>query len=671
MLLPRPVLARALACATLCAACQARSAARTPAPGPTPEPNAEVEVALAALAAGDLAEARASLDELLRSECLAEGRARLAAGEPAEALVAIDRALALDPGQPEVLLLKADASLALAEQSIAAGTGGAGLIEGVLLDARDYYARAGKSPHTLFGAARAAYLAGRVEDAVDLVAAARAAAGPAEPELGALPLAPERIEAELALLLHARARAAQDPGAASHAAAAEDALMRNLGRAPDDPWTWHQLARLQEADGRLADARRSLELGLRRWPDDAERLAELARITATLAGPADAVSAMEAFVALHPDSPAGHWQLAVARFDAALAGLGAEPRQLAPEAFTRVEDEFRGLRTRFDPLTSGALGYEVVCRLARGWCAFHAGDLTRATAEFLAMEELFPRGLEWSYPGVLESGVQGLFRVADAHYQRDEWEAAGTVFERLSALQPEVAQWANNAGFNLRDAAVPLADQAADLCDAARGRESNEHLLAELRALAGVQAPAGSAEERAAFRRAADARAAQAMALMERSYSAYARAAELAPEDVRIVNDAALVLVWYLHRDLARAEAWLTRCVELGATQLDERRAVLANEADPARAEALEREFDLLQEAWGDAHQNLAVLAWVHRHDDAATARWAERALALDPDRPGRIPVRNSLLPLARGEASPEEDDPWALLSWGRPCPEP
>jgi len=671
MPLLRPATAIALASVAFLPACLAGPDAPRTEPEPTAEPEGAVGAALAALAAGDVALARASLEELYRGDRLAEARARLVAGEPAEALVAIDEALELDPGRQEVLLLKADASLRLAELHIAQGGGGAGLIEGALADASDYYARSGKSAHALFGAARAAFLAGRVEEALALVEAGHVAAGSVEPELGALPLGPERIEAEAALVLHARALAAEDPALETLAASAEDALMRHLGRAPDELWTWSELARLQETSGRLADARRSLELALLRRPEEPALLANLARVTARLAGPADAVSALESFVARHPKVPAGRWHLAVARFDAALAGLQGEPRGLAREPFTRVEQEFRALREQFPEFESGAYGYEVVCRLARGWCAFHAGELDQAEQEFLAMEELFPRAIEWSYPGTLESGIQGLFFVADAHVNAERWEAAGTTFERLSALQPEVAQWANNAGVNLRDAADPLAKEAADLCDAARGRESNADLLAELRALAGTQAPAGGSEERSAFRRAADERAAKATALMERSFAAYARAAELTPTDVRIVNDAALVLVWYLHRDLARAEAWLLQCVELGATQLEERRRALANEADPARAEVLEGEFDQLQEAWGDAHQNLAVLAWVHHRDAAATAHWAERALTLDPDRPGRIPVRNSLLPLARGEASPEEDDPWALLSWGRPCPEP
>ena len=209
------------------------------------------------------------------------------------------------------------------------------------------------------------------------------------------------------------------------------------------------------------------------------------------------------------------------------------------------------------------------------------------------------------------------------------------------------------------------------LCALARGQEQNADLLAEWRAKSAARAPAGSPEERAEFRRAADARAARAMELMRRSWTAYERAAELAPEDVRIVNDAALVLVYYLHEDLERAERWLLRCVELGGAQLEAKRAALAVEAVPERAAELESELDPLQEAWGDAHQNLGVLYWLHRRDGKSAEGWLLKALAIDPERPSRIAVRNSLLPQTRGELAPEPGDDWDLLGWGRPCPLP
>ena len=503
---PRPGAPCVLLPLALVAACQGGPAPVVEPAPPEPAPRAEpVHAAIAALEAGDLAGARATLDQLIRAQQLAEARARLAAA-PEEALLAIDECLALAPDDVAVQLLKADASLRLAETKIAGGGGNAGLIEGSLLDALEYYTRAGRSPHALFGASRAAFLQGRTDEALALARAGFAATSAEEPELGALGRRPERILAEELLAAHAAARAEGRPEAPALLREAEDALMRLLGREADDPWTWTWLASLQESDGRLADARRSLELGLRRLPEEADLLGQLARVTAALAGPREAVRALEAFAAAHPSLPAAHWQLAVARFEQELARHQETPRVLDPAAFTRLEDEFRALREATPEYTSSAYGYEAVCRLARGWCAFHAGDLVLARDEFLGMNALFERAIEWAYPGVLESGIQGLYFIADTYFVREDWEAAGAIFERLHVLQPEVVKWANNAGLNLRDAADLLATEARDLCEAARGTETHPELLAERRAKAGVQAAPGSPAERAEFRAAADAR---------------------------------------------------------------------------------------------------------------------------------------------------------------------
>ena len=99
--------------------------------------------------------------------------------------------------------------------------------------------------------------------------------------------------------------------------------------------------------------------------------------------------------------------------------------------------------------------------------------------------------------------------------------------------------------------------------------------------------------------------------------------------------------------------------------------AALRVEAVPERAAALESELDLLREAWGDAHQALGLYHWLHRHDGPTAVGWLERCLEIDPERSSRIPVRNSLLPQARGEAPPDPGDDWDLAGWGRPCPIP
>jgi tetratricopeptide (TPR) repeat protein len=642
----------------------------------TPPASTRADVAekvIQSLEEGRFERARDHLDELLLSDHLTHARSELARGSPEDALLAVDRALAIAPDSDEARLLKADGSLRLAEAKIEGGGAPAGLIEGALEDALAFYLDGPESAHALFGASRAAWLLGRLDEALGLARRGMPLLGEQEAALGELSLPPRRLYAEQVLHAHARARSGASPEDADEARAlfreAEEALAKLLGRAPNDPWAWSRLADLYEGEGRLPEALSACERGLERASEDAGLLERLARVSRKVAGAEAAVLALEAYVSQHPKVAAGHWHLAVARFDVALEGYQQEPRVLDPSPFTAAEASFRALRARpgLAEHASGALGYEVVSRLARGWCALGSGDLALARREFLSMNELLERGIEWRFPGVLESGIQGLFLVADAHASRDELEAAGEVFETLHVLQPDQYLWANNAGFFLRDAATGLELEGKSLCRAARGRLTNAEALAELRALAGIHdLPAGSMEECAAFAHAADERFSRARVLMERSWRAYRPAAELASEDVRVVNDAALVLVYYLHRDLEWAEQALLRCVELGGPQIEAKKAALALEESPERASALEKELALLTEAWGDAHQNLGVLAWVHRKDAVRARTWLEKALEIWP---ARQPVTNSLLPQVRGELAPEEDDQWDLSSWARPCP--
>jgi tetratricopeptide (TPR) repeat protein len=616
------------------------------------------------IAAGDYEEARALLDRLLLSAAMAASRAALAGGVPEDALVEIDRALELAPSDPEVRLLKADASLRLAENKIQSGGAAPGLIEGALEDALEYYRQSAESAHALFGASRAAWLLGRREEGLELARRGLGLRTADEAPLVGLGMAPERIHAEQVFAAYAGARRDSDAGATALFRESEEALARLIGRTREDPWAWSTLSDLYEWEERLSDAREACERGLLRVPEDAGLLERLARVTRGLDGSAAVVARLEAFVGEHARVAAGRWQLALARFQLALEGYKASPRVLDGAPFARAEAEFEALAgTDF---ADAALGYRAVCRLARGWCRFHAGDLAGAEREFLAMNELFEGGIEWSLPGELESGIQGLFFVADGHSAQGDNLAAGTVFERLRELQPDQYLWANNAGFFLRDAAFALEFEGQRLCRAARGLVGREEALDELRAGAGIARElAGTEEERGLFLRAADAAFARAQTIMERSWQAYRPAAELAPRDVRVVNDAALVLVYYLHHDLELAESLLLRCVALGGPEVEEKRAALAAEESPERAAALEGELALLTEAWGDAHQNLGVLAWVHRQDAEAARTWLEKSLEIWPE---RTPVRNGLLPLVRGERTLEDFDPWDLLKWAKPC---
>ena len=332
-----------------------------------------------------------------------------------------------------------------------------------------------------------------------------------------------------------------------------------------------------------------------------------------------------------------------------------------------AEAHLAAARERDAGLAQECLGYEVLCRSGAAWSALDAGELDAAEGHFRSMGELLPRGLEWRYqsggdqPDPLPSGVAGLTWVADGWAQREDWGRAALVFEELRALQPDLVDWHNNAAFFHRDAGVALEFEAQRLCAAAGGALAEE-ALAPLRAALEIPSELhGTPGEVERFQAAAAERLTRAHEHLQQSSTAYDEAARLAAEDVRVVNDTALVLVYYLHRDLERAEDLLMRCVRLGEEQL-----LVGDLDEQARWE--------LENAWGDAFQNLGVLHLVHRNDPAAARRFFERSVEIGPE-PRPLVGELWLVLCDRieagadpAEALSEAPESRAILHWGAPC---
>lgn len=115
----------------------------------------------------------------------------------------------------------------------------------------------------------------------------------------------------------------------------------------------------------------------------------------------------------------------------------------------------------------------------------------------------------------------------------------------------------------------------------------------------------------------------------EESYAAYRKCVELAPDNVRYVNDTALILLYHLHRDLDEAQRLLERAVELGAAQYPNVKDDPAAEAD-------------MRSAWGDAMLNHGKLLTERDRYDAAAAAF-ERLAEFDPERPDLARERETL----------------------------
>ncbi len=640
-----------------------------PAPAAPVEPAAQdrAELAIEHLRNARLREARSLLDVLLIEEDLACAR-RLVDQSPEDALLAIDELLEIAPRHPEGSFLKGRASLALAEKTIAAGgAGGASLIEGALQDALDYFGRSQARPESAFGAARAATLLGDWSTALEWARRGRELLEHAATDDRTSP-APHRTLAEAFFGAYVDARRA---GASAQDVRAlylecEDALEGLLGRTPEDPWVWGRLGDLYEWEGDYEAAEKRIEEGLVRAPEDSGLLERLARVARSAGGPERSVAALEAHVARHPRDGLGAWLLARERFDRAVERFLAGDRRATD--FAQAEESF-ARACEIDPARGAeAEPFAVICRAGRGWCAFYADDLESAERAFLSMNEVFPEGVKWSLPGRIDTGIQGLAAVADQLYQLKHLERAGAVFEKIHALDPEVSTWANNAGLILQDAAVALDDEARRLCALARGETFVPEITAELRAQAGLaSAPAGTEDDRQVLVRAANERIERASGLMERSYAAYRDAAALAPTDVRVVNDTALVLIYYLHRDLEHAEELLLLCLEMGRTQIEAFQGELAAGDLPAERRAeVETALYELENAWGDAHQNLGILKLVFADDRAKAREYFERSVEIGPA--PRPDVTNSLLPLIQENRELASSEFLSFRDFGRPC---
>jgi tetratricopeptide (TPR) repeat protein len=117
-----------------------------------------------------------------------------------------------------------------------------------------------------------------------------------------------------------------------------------------------------------------------------------------------------------------------------------------------------------------------------------------------------------------------------------------------------------------------------------------------------------------------------AMALWKESYAAYEKAVEFNPEDPRIVNDCGLMLVYHLKNDYERARELFAKAIELGTDKLS-----LMPDKSVDEEEALTLQRRDLEEAVGDAWENMAKLHWEHENDSAKAETCLQKSLQFFP----------------------------------------
>lgn len=509
---------------------------------------------------------------------LAEARALLA-DEPSRALDVAESLLAVDPDWRDARLVLAEGSWRLARS----GQGQANLH---LIDAATNFDRAlagvddADAPRPLQMLAECRYELGEFEAAREV--ALRAGRGFAATDV------PENRRAAAEMMLLAgrcdlqrlvAARQMETEGgktdshgvvpvgkevqrlAASAAQCFEAARLQLPGPAT------MQMKLLHEWLGQPSEALRELERGLRAAPGATEihdayiaQMRDAGQFAALLGGYARLVRE-------NPSTPILRWHQGRAVYEHAVQLRSEGNFQGALEAYGKCDAIFAEYVAMVPEHRDSANQWRALCSLAMARAACDLGDLTGAERHLLAAAEVSPlttryeNGAPLVYDGFGNHFTAAAFAIHRALTEVSDDALARTLGFNERLLQRVPDQWGflyNNAALAARDLGV----QRAKANDAAAAQE-----------------------------------------LWERSFRYYEKAVELSPDDARIVNDCGLMLVYHLDRELPRARGLFERAIALGQAQL----AALPADSEP-------RERERLEEAVGDAWQNIAVLLRNHEH---------------------------------------------------------
>jgi len=544
----------------------------------------------AALAQADFQRTRDVLVEWLGPHELDQAERVLDGGDPERALAMLDRSARTNPESARLYSLRARARYLVGLQL---GADGKELVQAALDDGlRSARARGG--PEDWTQASVAAFWLGEVGAAREYSdQAVERAAARADGEA-------ERARAQASVAeLRALAMSAIQPGELTEPAArTRRALEEYLGFAPGDLWTWQQLTEVLEQYELAGRAEAATARALEFHPADPLLHERYARLSLALGGRERLLADYADFSARHPEVALAAWYPAVQHYEAGCLLVAAD-RDGRVE-FEAAEKLFAHT-VELDPaLQAPCAEYLAACRVGLGWSLLGAGESEPSEAAFRSAEALVSGTLARELPAGLRSGLDGLDQLG-RRWAESSLGRASAIYEELHRLAPANPGWANDAGLSLRDAAVDLESRGRAAC--ARAPAEAEQLLARARDL------------------------------MEKSYRAYQDAVQLAPEDVGLLNDCALILVYHLQRDPDEAERMLRRAIELGEQQLPElARALGAEGLDGEQKSRNQLAQQRLVSAVGDAWQNLGVLYLTLRGDARSALEFLEKCRGKGPD---------------------------------------
>jgi len=327
--------------------------------------------------------------------------------------------------------------------------------------------------------------------------------------------------------------------------------------------------------GRTLEAILELERGLAVAPNHRPLHDRFQQLHNRMERQAECAAAYKRVIRQHGKTPGLLYGLALSHANLADARRRARKYTEAAAAYrTTAEacDEVLRLETNNPASRQYYTDWKAIIHLSMSSLQLEAGDIEAAKREAFLAYEATPRVLEVDangYPLLRGYGgasyllcIEDIGRALVTSRDSSSLRAGLHYWEEIIARHPNLYGWVyNNAGLCARDLGSSLANP--------RGVEPEEREQA-LR---------------------------EAMAMWERSYAHYTKAAALSPQDPRIVNDCGLMLVYHLKRDYDVAMKLFQQAIVTGKEQL----AALPDDTDRQQRENLE-------EAVGDAYQNTAVM---------------------------------------------------------------
>lgn len=229
----------------------------------------------------------------------------------------------------------------------------------------------------------------------------------------------------------------------------------------------------------------------------------------------------------------------------------------AREAYARCIEEMDEAAREEESYRPSAQAIANQARVSTIWCDMEEQRFAEAEAGVLELLDRSPERRD-EPDGLGRSLMNAIAGLGQHLVDLSQYERAARVARAVVAVVPDDGEWWNNLGFLLREYGSQMQNGAFP--DADRPEE-------------------------------------RAKSIFRESWRAYQHAAELKPDDARVINDGALIQVYHLHEELGVAEEMLHRAIEVGEAQL----AAMGPDAD-------ESERFPVAQAVGDAYQNLGYL---------------------------------------------------------------